>query len=120
MYDQMKDSMKPMMDMAEINKKTAEKLISLQSQYVSDFVSSSLSQMKALTEVKDPKAAIEAQIRYMKEIEAKASDIAQQEISALSEAKAQLTLLMEKTLEELGDKDYLAEVQKVMQGFAKK
>lgn len=120
MYDQMKDSMKPMMDMAEINKKTAEKLISLQSQYVSDFVSSSLSQMKALTEVKDPKTAIEAQIRYMKEIEAKASDIAQQEISALSEAKAQLTLLMEKTLEELGDKDYLAEVQKVMQGFAKK
>lgn len=120
MYDQVKNSMKPMMDMAEINKKTAEKLIALQSQYVSEFVNSSLSQMKSLSEVKDPKTAIEAQIRYMKEIEAKASDVAQQEISALSEAKAQLSLLMEKTLEDMGESDYLAEVQKMMKTYNKK
>ncbi|KAA0875404.1 phasin family protein [Nitrincola tapanii] len=119
MIEELKSKMKPVMDMAEINKKTAEKLISLQSQYVNDFISSSLNQMKTLSELKDPKAAVEAQVKYLKELEAKITDVAQQEISALSEAKSQLTVLVEKSLKEVADADYVAEMQKLMKSFGK-
>ncbi|MBA4502110.1 phasin family protein [Marinobacterium marinum] len=117
MYEQMKDSMKPVMDMAEINKKTTEKLISLQSAYVSDFVNASLNQMKTLSEVRDPKAAVEQQVKYLKEIEAKLTDVAEKEMAALVEAREELTGLIEKSVAELGDvKDmpFMTELQKFM------
>jgi len=117
MYDKMKESMKPVMDMAEINKKTTEKLIALQSAYVSDFVNASLNQMKTLSEVREPKAAVELQIKYLKEIEAKLTDVAEKEMAALVEAKEQLTSLVEKSVADLGDvKDmpFMAELQKFM------
>ena len=114
MYEEMKDKMKPVMDMAEINKKTTEKLIALQSQYVSDFVNSSLSQMKTLTATKEPKAAFEAQVQYLKEVEAKLTDIAEKEMAALTEAKVQLTEIVEKSLSGLADAPYFAELEKFM------
>ncbi|RAU19331.1 hypothetical protein DN062_03475 [Nitrincola tibetensis] len=120
MYEELKNSMQPVMEMAEINKKTAEKLIALQSKYVNEFVSSSMAQMKALTDIKDPKEAMEAQLKYLKEIEAKIADVAQQEVSALSEAKAQLTVLMEKTLKEAADKSYFSEMENMVKNFTKK
>ena len=51
MYDdmlkEMKDKMAPVVEMAEINKKTAETLVSLQTEYLSDFVNASLAQIKS-------------------------------------------------------------------------
>lgn len=120
MYDELNKKMKPVMDMAEINRKTAEKLISLQSAYVSNFINSSLAQMKTLASIQDPKTAIEAQIQYLKSLEAQISDVAQKEVSALSEAKAQLIVLMEKTLKEIGDAASVAELEKMLQGFTGK
>ncbi|MBP0049177.1 phasin family protein [Marinobacterium sp. AK62] len=120
MYDKMKESMQPMVDMAEINKKTTEKLIALQSSYVSDFVNASLTQMKTLSEVREPKAALELQVKYLKEIEAKLTDVAEKEMAALVEAKEQLTGLVEKSVAEMGDmkdlKDmpFMAELEKFM------
>lgn len=114
MYEEMKDKMKPVMDMAEINKKTTEKLIALQSQYVSDFVNSSLSQMKSLSATKEPKAAFEAQVKYLKEIEAKLTDVAEKEMAALTEAKEELTSIVEKAAGELTTTPYFAELQKFM------
>ena len=120
MYDKMKESMQPMVDMAEINKKTTEKLIALQSSYVSDFVNASLTQMKTLSEVREPKAALELQVKYLKEIEAKLTDVAEKEMAALVEAKEQLTGLVEKSVAEIGDmkdlKDmpFMAELEKFM------
>lgn len=114
MYEEMKDKMKPVMDMAEINKKTTEKLIALQSQYVSDFVNSSLAQMKSLTATKEPKAAFEAQVKYLKEIEAKLTDVAEKEMAALTEAKEELTSIVEKAAGELTATPYFAELQKFM------
>lgn len=117
MYDKMKDSMKPVMDMAEINKKTTEKLIALQSAYVSDFVNASLNQMKTLSEVRAPKAAVELQVKYLKEIESKLTDVAEKEMAALVEAREELTGLVEKSVADLGDvKDmpFMAELQKFM------
>ncbi|MDY6891033.1 MAG: phasin family protein [Pseudomonadota bacterium] len=117
MYENMKDKMKPVMDMAEINKKTTEKLIALQSAYVSEFVNASLNQMKTLSESRDPKTALELQVKYLKEIESKLSDVAEKEMGALLEAREQLTELVEKSVAEIGDlKDvpFMAELQKFM------
>jgi len=117
MYDKMKSSMQPVLDMAEINKKTTEKLIALQSAYVSEFVNASLNQMKTLTESRDPKTALELQVKYLKEIESKLTDVAEKEMAALVEAKQELTGLIEKSVAEIGDvKDlpFMAELQKFM------
>lgn len=114
MYEQMKDKMKPVMDMAEINKKTTETLISLQSQYVSDFVNASLAQMKTLTEAKEPKSAFEAQVKYLKEIEAKMTDVAEKEVAALTAAREELTEIVEKSLGDVSSTPYFSELQKFM------
>jgi phasin family protein len=114
MYEEMKDKMKPVMDMAEINKKTTEKLIALQSQYVTDFVNSSLAQMKALTETKEPKAAFEAQVKYLKEMEAKMTDVAEKEVAALTAAREELTAIVEKSMSDISSTPYFAELQKFM------
>lgn len=114
MYEDMKDKMKPVMDMAEINKKTTETLIALQSQYVSEFVNSSLSQMKALTETKEPKAAFEAQVKYLKDVEAKLTDVAEKEMAALTSAREELTGIIEKSVTDMSSSPYFAELQKFM------
>ncbi|SEF79294.1 phasin family protein [Marinobacterium lutimaris] len=114
MYEDMKDKMKPVMDMAEINKKTTETLIALQSQYVSDFVNSSLTQMKALTATKEPKAAFEAQVQYLKEVEAKLTDVAEKEMAALTSAREELTSIIEKSVTDMSSSPYFAELQKFM------
>lgn len=117
MYDKMKDSMKPVMDMAEINKKTTEKLMALQSAYVSEFVNASLNQMKTLSEVREPKAAVELQVKYLKDVEAKMTDVAEKEMAALTEAKEELTGLVEKSVAEMGDiqsMPFMTDLQKFM------
>lgn len=110
MYDdmlkEMKEKMAPVVEMAEINKKTAETLISLQSDYFSDFVNSSLAQVKALTEVKDPKEAFDLQVKYFKELEGKMTGIAEKEMAALTQAKDELTTVVEKSVSEMGDMPY--------------
>lgn len=114
MYEQMKEQMKPVMDMAEINKKTTETLVSLQSQYISDFMSSSMSQMKSLSQTKDPKAAFESQVSFLKEIEAKMTEVAEKEMAALSDAKSELSALMEKSMSDAASSPYFKELQKFM------
>lgn len=117
MYDLMKDvkeKMQPAVDVAEINKKAAEKLFALQSEYVTDFVNSCVSQMKALTEVKEPSQAVELQMTYFKSLETKLADIAEKEYDTLNEAKDQITEVVEKSLTDLRDNDYVSEMSKYM------
>ncbi len=114
MMNELKDSMKPVMDIAEINKKTAEKLIALQSSFVTEVVNASLAQMKTLSETKDAKAAVELQVKYLKDAEAKMTEVAEKEIAALAEAKAELTSLVEKSIEDFSNAPYFAELQKFM------
>lgn len=116
--DMMKDvqnKMKPVTEMAEINKLTAEKLISLQTEYVTDLFNSGLAQMKALSEVKEPKAAIELQVKYFKDLEAKLTNVAEQEIATLTAAKEKLTEIVEKGVSEISEVPAMAEVTKFMQ-----
>lgn len=114
MINEFKDSMKPVMDMAEINKKTAEKLISLQSSFVTDVVSASLAQMKILAETRDPKAALELQVKYLKDAEVKMTEVAEKELAALADAKAELSSLVEKSMTDLATAQPFVELQKFM------
>ncbi|WP_432694973.1 phasin family protein [Marinobacterium sp. YM272] len=110
MYDdmlkEMKEKMAPVVEMAEINKKTAETLISLQSDYFSDFVNSSLAQVKALTEVKEPKEAFDLQVKFYKELEGKITGTAEKEMAALTKANEEITAIVEKSMSEMGDLPY--------------
>lgn len=124
MYEDMmkdvKDNMKPVVDMAEINKKAAEKLIALQSGYVTDFVNATMAQMQALSSIKDPKEAIELQVEFVKTLEAKLSSVAEEEIAALNSAKDELTAVIEKSFAGLGLKDmnYFEDLSKFMTSAA--
>ncbi len=116
MYDdmlkEMKDKMAPVVEMAEINKKTAETLVSLQTEYFSDFVNSSLAQVKALTEVKEPKEAFDLQVKFFKELEGKISGTAEKEMATLTDARDQLTSLIEKSMSEIGEMPYFPDMSK--------
>ncbi len=103
MMKDLKDKMQPVVDITEVNKKAAEKLFALQSACVTDLFNSSISQMKALTEVKEPKSAVELQVQFFKALESKLTDVAEQEIATLTEAKDQLSEIVEKSISELSE-----------------
>jgi len=109
MYEDMmkdvKENMKPVVDMAEINKKAAEKLIELQSGYVSDFVNATMAQMQALSAVTDPQKAIDLQVAYVKQLEEKLTSVAEEEMATLNTAKEELTAIIGKSFEGMSLKD---------------
>ncbi len=111
MYDnmlkEMQDKMKPVTDLVELNRKTAEKIFALQSELFTDSVNASLAQVKALTEVKEPKEAFELQMAFFKEQEAKWSNTAEQEFAALNEVREEITSLMEQGIESMNELPYL-------------
>lgn len=120
MYEEMmkdvQENMKPVVDMAEINKKAVERLIELQSSYVTDFVNATMAQMQALSSIKDPQEAIELQVDYVKQLETKLSSVAEEEMAALNSAKDELTAIIETSFAGFGLKDtnYFEDLSKFM------
>ncbi|WP_082792439.1 phasin family protein [Neptuniibacter marinus] len=116
MYDDlMKDvqeKMQPAIDVAEVNKKALETLFSLQSEYVTDFVDSSVAQLKALSEVKDAKDAIELQVQFFKNLEVKMTSVAEKELAALTTAKDEISDIVEKSLSEIKEMPYVSDFNK--------
>ncbi|MDO6515158.1 phasin family protein [Neptuniibacter sp. 2_MG-2023] len=116
MYDDlMKDvqeKMQPAIDVAEVNKKALETLFSLQSEYVTDFVDSSVAQLKALSEVKDAKDAIELQVQFFKNLEVKMTSVAEKELAALTTAKEEISGIVEKSLSEISEMPYVSDFNK--------
>ncbi len=114
MYNEMmktfKEQMAPFNTIAEINKKTAEKLIELQSAYAAELVNAGLAQFKALTETKEPKAAFDLQISFFKEMENKLTSVAEEELAAISTAREELTSVFEDSLKTLAETDYAKEM----------
>jgi len=110
MYDnmlkEMQDKMKPVTELAELNKKAVEKIFALQSGYFADCVNASLAQVKALAEVKEPKQALELQMSFIKQQEAKWSEVAEQELAALNEVREEMSSLFEQNLSALGEMPY--------------
>lgn len=117
MYDDLmkgvKEKMQPAIDVAEVNKKALETLFSLQSEYVTDFVDSSVSQMKALSEAKEPTAVFELQIAFFKELETKMTNIAEKELEALTSAREEISSIVEKSMSDI-DAPYMTDLTKIM------
>lgn len=118
MYDDlMKDvqeKMQPAIDVAEVNKKALETLFSLQSEYVTDFVDSSVAQLKALSEVKEPKEAVELQVEFFKALESKTTATAEKELAALTSAKEEISEIVEKSLSEIREMPYMSDFNKFL------
>ncbi|GEM_PF-659061 len=108
------DKMKPAIDVAEANKKAVEALFSLQSEYVTDFVDSSVAQMKALSETKDPKEAVDLQVKFFKGLEEKLTSVAEKELAAITAAKEEIAAIIEKSLAEIGEMPYFTDFNKFM------
>lgn len=87
LFDDMKSRMQPVLDLAETNKKAMETLATVQKDSMTEMVNASLEQFKALSQVKEPKAALDLQVQYYKDLEAKMASSAEKSIAAITEAK---------------------------------
>ncbi|WP_207061475.1 phasin family protein [Motiliproteus sp. SC1-56] len=104
-FDDMKARMQPLLALAESNKKAMETLANVQKDSMTEVVNASLEQFKALTEAKDPKAAMDLQVQFYKALEAKMTDTAEKSIAAINESReaflAALQEASEQTSEEI-------------------
>ncbi len=87
MMEEMKARMQPVLDLAETNKKAMETLASVQKDSLHELVNASLEQFKAVAECKEPQAALDLQVKFYKDLEAKMTNTAEKSIAAISEAK---------------------------------
>ncbi len=101
MYDNlfadMNTRMKPVMDLVETNKKVMEKLAGVQKDSMTDVVKASLEQFQALSQCKDPQAALELQVKFFKALEAKMTDTTEKSIAAFTEAKDAFSVVIEES-----------------------
>ncbi|WP_207061840.1 phasin family protein [Motiliproteus sp. SC1-56] len=107
MYDQIfndiKTRMQPALDLAETNKKMMEQLIELQKVSTHELVNASLEQFKALSQVKEPKAALDLQVAFYKDLESKMTAAAEKSIAVISEAKDVVTSTVEASAKQAAD-----------------
>lgn len=109
------EKLMPVSMISDINKSAAEKLIALQTEYMTDLFNTGLAQMKALSSVHEPKEAFELQIKYFKELDAKLANITEKEVTMLSATKEQLMDVIEKNIAGMSDVYGMADVTKFMQ-----
>lgn len=81
------DLFKPMQDLVDVNTKTVETLVALQKAYVEELANASVEQFKTLCECKDPKAALDLQVKFYKSVESKMTETAEKSVVAMTEAK---------------------------------
>ena len=85
--EDMKARMQPVLDLAETNKKAMETLAAVQKESMTDVVNASLEQFKAVSQCKEPQAALDLQVKFYKDLEAKMTASAEKSIAAITEAK---------------------------------
>ncbi|MFT6916399.1 MAG: phasin family protein [Motiliproteus sp.] len=85
--ENMKTQMKPVMDLVETNKVTLEALAALQKSSLHEVMKTSMDQLQALAECKDPQVAMELQAKFYQELGAKMSSTTEQSIAAMTTAK---------------------------------
>ncbi|KGK41867.1 hypothetical protein LH51_11565 [Nitrincola sp. A-D6] len=110
-FEPVKEKFAPALEMAEVNRTTAEKLMAIQAEYVSDFVNASLAQFKSLVDAKDPKEAVKLQVEFLKTLDSKFTDVAEKELATLTDAKDKITDIVEKSMSELGDVPFMSELK---------
>lgn len=97
MMEEMKARMKPVMDLAETNKKVLETLANVQKDAMTEVVNASMEQFQALTQCKDPQAAMDLQVKFFKALEAKMTDTTEKSIAAFNEAKDAFSSVVEES-----------------------
>lgn len=114
-FADMKDRMQPMMDLAETNKSTMEKLALLQKDSMTEMVNAGLEQFKALSQCKDPKTAMELQMKFYKDMESKMASTAEKSMATMTEAKDVYVSMMEESA-----KKTTAEVEEAVKKVSEK
>ncbi len=109
----MKSNLQPLMDVAEINRKTLEKLTEVHTEYATDCFNAGLKQIEALTEVKDPQKATELQIKFVKDLDGKTSSVVEQSVTALTKAKDDYSKIMEQACARMTEGKLFEDVTKV-------
>ena len=87
----------PLLDITDINTKTVQKFAELQSNYLNYLFEANVKQFKALTETKDVKSAMEQQLEFVKEVDIKWCDMAEQEIATARDAQQSINDMLEKS-----------------------
>jgi hypothetical protein len=101
MMSEMKTLMQPVLDLAETNKKAMEKLTSLQKDSMTAVVNAGMAQFKELSQCKDPKAAMDLQVKFYKDLEVKMTNTAEQSIVTISEAREAFVATIEESAKTL-------------------
>ncbi len=97
MSQEIADLFKPMQALADVNTKTVETLVALQKAYVEELTNASVEQFKTLCECKDPKAAMDLQVKFYKSVEAKMTETAEKSVAAMTVAKDAYVASMEES-----------------------
>ncbi|MEH6813178.1 MAG: phasin family protein, partial [Motiliproteus sp.] len=100
-FKEIESSLKPALDIAEINRKALEKLAAVQSNCLSECIEASVKQFQALTKATDPQAAAELQVKFFQDFEAKLANSAGQNVATLTDASDELKVILTNASEEL-------------------
>ncbi|SFG79637.1 phasin family protein [Neptunomonas qingdaonensis] len=111
----LKETLVPVTMITDINKSAAEKLIALQTEYMTDLFNIGLAQMQALSSVREPKDVFELQIKFFKKFDEKLASITEKEVTVLTETKEQLMNIIEKNISGMSDMYGMADAGKLMQ-----
>lgn len=115
MLNDVKGKMKPVVDMAEINKRAAEQIIALQTAYMNDLFSAGMAQMNALAMVRDPRQAAEMQMGYFKQLETNLKSTAEKELAVMTEARDEMSGLVEQSFSGIGEMPWVGQMNSVME-----
>lgn len=86
-FENVKSSFQPLIELAQLNRKTLEKMTSVQTSYLTDCISSSIKQVKTLAESGSPQRATELSFEMVKEFESKLTGATEQNLAALAELR---------------------------------
>ncbi len=120
MYENMlkdvQESFRPMMDMVEINRKAAEKMFALQTEYMNNLLNTTLSQVQELTVATDPQQLLNLQVQFVQRVENQFSEIAEKELATINEASGELSEIVKTNLDNIAQSElqYMDEVGKLL------
>ncbi|WP_207062162.1 phasin family protein [Motiliproteus sp. SC1-56] len=89
-------SLKPVLDISEVNRQALERVTALQTKCLGDLLEANMKQMQAVIG-SNPQALGTLQMDYYREMEAKVQETAEKELSALAEAREAITKIMEES-----------------------
>jgi hypothetical protein len=88
----------PLIDITNINIKATQKFAELQSNFMTYLLEANLKQFQALVSSKDVKSAMERQLEFVKEVDTKWCDTAEEEIETARDVQQSINGILEKNI----------------------